>query len=105
MNLYTGGSLMMRARGATIRWPPSSCPACAPAAAASTSTAARSPSSTSSSSSPLLQNIGANAVGYAFKLALQSISPDIDKLLTELQDQINKINAMNINSARPRRRW
>ena len=46
----------------------------------------------------LLQNIGANAVGYAFKLALQSISPDIDKLLTELQDQINKINAMNINS-------
>jgi conjugative transfer pilus assembly protein TraH len=29
----------------------------------------------------LLQNIGANAVGYAFKLALQSISPDIDKLL------------------------
>ena len=42
--------------------------------------------------------IGANAVGYAFKLALQSISPDIDKLLTELQDQINKINAMNINS-------
>ena len=46
----------------------------------------------------LLQNIGANAVGYAFKLALQSISPDIDKLLTELRDQINKINAMNINS-------
>ena len=46
----------------------------------------------------LLQNIGANAVGYAFKLALQSISPDIDKLLTELQDQINKINTMNINS-------
>jgi conjugative transfer pilus assembly protein TraH len=37
-------------------------------------------------------------VGYAFKLALQSISPDIDKLLTELQDQLNKINAMNINS-------
>ena len=29
----------------------------------------------------LLQNIGSNAVGYAFKLALQSISPDIDKLL------------------------
>jgi len=58
----------------------------------------------------LLQNIGANAVGYAFKLALQSISPDIDKLLTELQDQINKINTMNINSceaaiARQRRRW
>jgi conjugative transfer pilus assembly protein TraH len=46
----------------------------------------------------LLQNIGSNAVGYAFKLALQSISPDIDKLLTELQDQLNKINAMNINS-------
>jgi len=46
----------------------------------------------------LLRNIGSSAVGYAFKLALQSISPDIDKLLTELQDQVNKINTMNINS-------
>src|SRR3989304_614625 len=52
--------------------------ACEPAAAASIFSVGRSPSSTRSSSSPP--------------------SPDIDKLLTELQDQINKINTMNINS-------
>ena len=46
----------------------------------------------------LLKNIGANAIGYAFNLALCSISPDICNQLKYLQDQINKINSMNINS-------
>jgi hypothetical protein len=74
------------------------CPACARAVVESTSSVVRFPLSTRQQFVALLQNIGSNAVGYAFKLALQSISPDIDKLLTELQDQINKINTMNINS-------
>jgi hypothetical protein len=51
MNLYTGGSLMMRAPGRNYPLATVQLPACGPAVAASTSMAARSPSSTSSNSS------------------------------------------------------
>lgn len=46
----------------------------------------------------LMKNIGSSAVAYAFKLALDSISPQINKTLTELQQVAQDMNAMNINS-------
>lgn len=46
----------------------------------------------------LMKNIGSSAVAYAFKLALDSISPQINKTLTELQQVAQDINALNINS-------
>ena len=46
----------------------------------------------------MLRNIGNNAAGYAFMLALQTISPQIYTTLQNLQDKIQKINQLNINS-------
>jgi len=46
----------------------------------------------------LLRNIANNAVGYAFMMAVKSVSPDLADLLQYLQDQASKINSMNMNS-------
>lgn len=46
----------------------------------------------------LMKNIGSSAVSYAFKIALDGISPQINKTLTELQQVAQELNAMNINS-------
>jgi conjugative transfer pilus assembly protein TraH len=48
----------------------------------------------------LLRNIGNNAMGYAFEMALCTISPDICDYLKYLQDQIAKMNSLNINSCK-----
>ena len=98
MNLYTGGSLMMRAPGRNYPLASVQLPSLRAGCGGIDIYGGAFSFINKQQFIALLQNIGANAVGYAFKLALQSISPDIDKLLTELQDQINKINAMNINS-------
>jgi conjugative transfer pilus assembly protein TraH len=98
MNLYTGGSLMMRAPGKNYPLINAQLPSLRAGCGGIDLFGGAFSFINKQQFVALLQNIGSNAVGYAFKLALQSISPDIDKLLTELQDQINKINAMNINS-------
>ena len=46
----------------------------------------------------LLRNIGNNAIGLAFNQALCAMTPDLCDLLKYLQDQVSKINNMNINS-------
>jgi conjugative transfer pilus assembly protein TraH len=46
----------------------------------------------------LLRNIGNNAIGAAFNLALCSMSPDLCDLLKYLQDQVAKMNHLNVNS-------
>src|SRR6185295_1120246 len=98
MNLYTGGSLMMRSPGRNYPLASVQLPSLRAGCGGIDLFGGAFSFINKQQFVALLQNIGANAVGYAFKLALQSISPDIDKLLTELQDQVNKINAMNINS-------
>lgn len=98
MNLYTGGSLMMRAPAKNYPLADVQLPSLRAGCGGIDLFGGAFSFINKQQFVALLQNIGANAVGYAFKLALQSISPDIDKLLTELHDQINKINAMNINS-------
>ncbi|MFN7779858.1 MAG: conjugal transfer protein TraH [Betaproteobacteria bacterium] len=97
-NLYTGGSLMMRAPGRNYPLIQAQLPSLKAGCGGIDMYGGAFSFINKQQFVALLQNIGSNAVGYAFKLALQSISPDIDKLLTELQDQLNKINAMNINS-------
>ncbi len=98
MNLYTGGSLMMRSPGKNYSLADVQLPSLRAGCGGIDLFGGSFSFINKQQFVALLQNIGANAVGYAFKLALQSISPDIDKLLTELHDQINKVNAMNINS-------
>lgn len=45
-----------------------------------------------------LKSIGSNAVGYAFLLGLQTLSPQVATTIEELQTWSNSINSMNINS-------
>lgn len=45
-----------------------------------------------------LKNIASNAQGYAFNLAMQTITPQIYSTMTELQSWAQRINNMNINS-------
>jgi conjugative transfer pilus assembly protein TraH len=45
-----------------------------------------------------LKAIGANSVGYAFQLALQTISPSINSVTNKIQEVADTINGFNINS-------
>jgi conjugative transfer pilus assembly protein TraH len=51
----------------------------------------------------LLKNIGQNALGYFFQLALKSMAPEIAVTIEWLQDQAQKLNAVNINSCQAAR--
>jgi len=46
----------------------------------------------------LLRNIASNAVGYAFKLALDTLCPTCNKIMTNLSAKINALNAKLKNS-------
>ncbi|QKM57760.1 conjugal transfer protein TraH [Burkholderia glumae] len=46
----------------------------------------------------LLRNIGSNALGYAFKLALQNLCPTCDNVMQSLQAIAKDINRMNVDS-------
>lgn len=46
----------------------------------------------------LMRSIGTNAVGYAFKLALETISPMIAEQIGNLQDMVQRVNDASINS-------
>ncbi len=46
----------------------------------------------------MLKNIGQNATGYFFMLALQSISPNINSELSKLMAFLQKANGININT-------
>jgi len=48
----------------------------------------------------LLKNIGSNALNYGFMLAIETASPQMASQLKWLQDQIAKINNLNINSCK-----
>lgn len=46
----------------------------------------------------MLRNIGSNALGYAFKLALQNLCPTCDNVMQSLQATANAVNRMNVDS-------
>lgn len=46
----------------------------------------------------MLKAVANNAIGFAFKLAIEAISPQIGKTMQDLQDLANKINQANISS-------
>jgi len=46
----------------------------------------------------LMENIMANAAGFAFELALESMSPAVQDTVAKLRDLAQQVNSMNINS-------
>src|SRR3546814_18820831 len=45
-----------------------------------------------------LKAIANNAIGFAFKLAIDSISPQIGGVIDQMQDIANKVNQFNMQS-------
>lgn len=46
----------------------------------------------------MLRNIGSNALGYAFKLAIQNLCPTCDNVMQALQATANQVNRLNMDS-------
>ena len=46
----------------------------------------------------LMRGIAQNAAGFAFELALKSMSPAVQDVVAELRDLVERVNSMNINS-------
>jgi hypothetical protein len=47
-----------------------------------------------------LRNLGQNALGYFFSLALKTMAPEVSQTLDYIQDQVNKINGLMIGGCR-----
>jgi conjugative transfer pilus assembly protein TraH len=45
----------------------------------------------------MIKNIGNNALGYAFKLAIDAVDPMIGNVLDKLREASEAMNSMNIN--------
>jgi len=104
--------LIRASRQVTIRWvrsgrafrrrtsspSTSSCPTRGPGAGASTSSPGRSRSSTPPELVAMLKATANNALGFAFKLAIDTISPEIGKVMDELAQKVQQMNQMNISS-------
>jgi conjugative transfer pilus assembly protein TraH len=97
-NAYTGGSLFMRSPGRTYQLasltPPSWNAGCG---GIDLFTGGFSHIN-KAQFVQMLKNIGSNAVGYAFKLALLNLCPTCDNVITALQATANNINRLNIDS-------
>jgi len=48
----------------------------------------------------LLRQIGANALGYAFQLALSSMCDTCDKILSRLQDKVDQLNRLQVDTCK-----
>lgn len=46
----------------------------------------------------MMRNIGSNALGYGFKIALQNICPTCENVMTSLQNVADEMNKFNLNS-------
>lgn len=98
MNLYTGGSLFMRMPKRTYN--------IASAAAPSWNTGCGGIDLFAGSFSfinkeqfvAMLRNIGSNALGYSFKLAIQNLCPTCDNVMQALEATARAMNNMNVNS-------
>ena len=98
MNLYTGGSLYMRTPVKNYQLATISPPGFRAGCGGIDLFAGSFSFINKEQLTALLRNIANNAIGYAFMMAVKSISPDLADLMQYLQDQISKINNLNINS-------
>lgn len=98
MNLYTGGSLYMRTPVKNYQLATISPPGFKAGCGGIDLFAGSFSFINKEQLTALLRNIANNAIGYAFMMAVKSISPDLADLMQYLQDQISKINNLNINS-------
>jgi conjugative transfer pilus assembly protein TraH len=97
-NAYTGGSIFMRAPGRTYQLVSASAPSWSAGCGGIDLFAGGFSHINKAQFVALMKNIGSNAIGYAFKLALLNLCPTCDNVITALQTTANAINRLNIDS-------
>jgi conjugative transfer pilus assembly protein TraH len=98
MNAYTGGSMFMRAPSRTYQLVTATPPSWGAGCGGIDLYLGGFSHINKDQFVAMLKNIGSNAVGYAFKLAVQNLCPTCDNVMTALQTTANGINRMNIDS-------
>jgi conjugative transfer pilus assembly protein TraH len=98
MNAYTGGSLFMRAPSRTYQLATVTAPSWGAGCGGIDLYMGGFSHINKDQFVAMLKNIGSNAVGYAFKLAMQNLCPSCDNIMTALQTTANGINRLNIDS-------
>jgi conjugative transfer pilus assembly protein TraH len=97
-NAFTGGSIFMRAPGRTYQLVTATPPSWNAGCGGIDLFAGGFSHINKAQFVALMKNIGSNAIGYAFKLALLNLCPTCDNVITALQTTANAINRLNIDS-------
>jgi conjugative transfer pilus assembly protein TraH len=97
-NAFTGGSLFMRAPGRTYQLVTATPPSWAAGCGGIDLFAGGFSFINKDQFVAMLKNIGSNAIGYAFKLALLNLCPTCDNVMTALNTTANAINRLNMDS-------
>lgn len=98
MNLYTGGSLFMRMPRKTYNLASVTPPSWSAGCGGIDLFAGGFSYINKEQYVAMLRNIGSNALGYGFKLAIQNLCPTCDNVMQALQASAQMINRQNIDS-------
>lgn len=98
MNYYTGGSLFMREPKKTYQLAAAAAPSWSAGCGGIDMFAGSFSFINKEQFVALLRNIGQNATGYAFKLAIQNLCPTCDNVMQALEATARAVNGLNINS-------
>lgn len=98
MNLYTGGSLFMRMPRRTYNLASVTPPSWNAGCGGIDLFAGGFSYINKAEFVAMLRNIGSNALGYGFKLAIQNLCPTCDNVMQALQATAQQVNRLNIDS-------
>jgi conjugative transfer pilus assembly protein TraH len=98
MNLYTGGSLFMRQPRKSYQLGAATAPSWSAGCGGIDLFAGAFSYINKEQFVAMLRNIGQQATGYAFKLAIQNLCPTCDNVIQALEATARSVNGMNINS-------
>lgn len=98
MNYYTGGSLFMRTSRKSYQLAAAAAPSWSSGCGGIDLFAGSFSYINKEQFVAMLRNIGANSLGFSFKLAMQNLCPTCDNVMQALEATARSINGMNINS-------
>lgn len=98
MNYYTGGSLFMRMPRKSYQLAAAAAPSWSKGCGGIDLFAGSFSYINKEQFVAMMRNIGANSLGFAFKLAMQNLCPTCDNVIQALEATARAVNGMNINS-------
>ncbi len=98
MNYYTGGSLFMRVPRKSYQLAAAAAPSWSKGCGGIDLFAGSFSYINKEQFVAMMRNIGANSLGFTFKLAMQNLCPTCDNVIQSLEATTRAVNGMNINS-------